>query len=59
MTADVITESEALIQDVQNGDVLSAAARVSELENKAQELDTKSSQISQTSAALISLAVVQ
>lgn len=59
VTADVITESEALIQDVQNGDVASAATRVSELENKAQELNTKSSQISQTSADLISLVVVQ
>ncbi len=59
VTADITTEAEALIQDVENGDTMSAAARVAELGNKAQELDTKSSQISQTSAALISLAVVQ
>jgi phage protein U len=59
VTADITTEAEALIQDIENGDVSSAAARVAELGNKAQELDTKSSQISQTSAALISLVVVQ
>lgn len=59
VTADITTEAEALIQDIENGNASSAAARVAELGNKAQELDTKSSQISQTSAALISLVVVQ
>lgn len=59
VTADITTEAEALIQDIENGDTLSAASRVTDLGTKANELDTKSSQISQTSAALISLAVVQ
>lgn len=59
VTADVTLEAQALIQDLDNGNMSSAATRVAELGNKAVELKTKSAQLSKDAAQLISLAVVQ
>jgi len=59
VTADITIEAEALIQDIDAGNTANVPGHIVELTNKAAELDNKSKQISQTSASLISLVVVQ